>query len=138
VEYALEGFECFVEEAAASNKADDAEDSDDGIGLIDMTLKNTLLGALKLEFPDACDKVIEMRATLLARSEAPTAAELAEAGLDINDALAHAVVIDDDSSDDFQMDAAGNSHFPYPEIPTTSTQIYPQHLISTRPNKKMN
>ena len=103
-----------------------------------MTLKNALLGALKVEFPDACDKVIEMRATLLARSEAPTAAELAEAGLDVNDALAHAVVIDDDSGDDFQMDATGNSHFPYPEIPTTSTQIYPQHLISTRPNKKMN
>ena len=136
-------------EAAASNKAkdptsDDAEDSDDAKGLacaepvINMTIKNDLLEALKLEFPDACDKVRERQATLLARSEPPTAAELAEAGLDVNDALAHAIVIDDDSGDDFQMDATGNSHFPYPEIPTTSTQIYPQHLISTRPNKKMN
>ena len=95
-------------EVRTAKDSHDAEDSDDADAMINVTVKNDLLEALKYEFPDGCEKVREMQATLLARSVPPTAAELAEAGLDVNDALRHAVVIDD-SDDDLEIElATGN------------------------------
>ena len=85
-------------EVRTAKDSHDAEDSD-ADAMINVTVKNDLLEALKYEFPDGCEKVREMQATLLARSVPPTAAELAEAGLDVNDALRHAVVIDDSDGD---------------------------------------